>query len=184
VLQKHSIADLAGILGVSRTTVNKKIKKHGFNVVQEYVNSRPLKLILVSDEELQALKTEIELNRDDNTLLNNNAETNLNVSTVNKGVNSIKNQADTGNIVENILRHNETVLDQIRYYANSLVEAERNKVKLLEDLEKRKEDEYLKTMAENKQLREQNFQFQAETEKLRAENEKLVKKPKFKFWGA
>ena len=173
--QKYSISDLADILGVSRTTVNKKIKKHGFNIVQEYVNSRPLKLILVSDEELQALKKEIELIRDDNTVLNNNAETNLNVSTGNEGVNHAESRADTGNIVENILRHNETVLDQIRYYANSLVEAERNKVKLLEDLEKRKEDEYLKTMAENKQLREQNLQFQAEIEKLK-------KKPKFKFW--
>ena len=149
--EKYSISDLTRELGISRTAVNRKIKKYRFNTVQEYVDGRPLKLVELSREQLEALKKEAEINKCDSTVTHMGVDTNLNNSTLYQEheTHFIPNKT-----VESILEHSKTMLEQVRHYADQAIESERKQVKLLTNSESIKEQEYLRTQAENKQLQE------------------------------
>jgi len=166
MIKKYSVADLVGVLGVSRTAVNRKIEKHGFETVQEYVNGRPLKLVCLSNEQIEALKKEVEVFKSDNTDTRHSDETFVNNSSP---VQHSQNLMNTGNLLDSLMKHNETVLSEIRYYADRLVDTERNKVKLLEDSENRKDREII-------ELRALNITLQERIKLLDTENNQLKQK--------
>ena len=59
------------------------------------------------------------------------------------------------------------MLQEIRYYADAAINSERNKTKLLEDSERRKDDRLIELMAENKYLKEKNDLLEKENQQLK-----------------
>lgn len=121
-MNKYTINQLTDILGVSRTAVNRKIEKYKFDTVQEYVNGVLNKLIILTDEQIEALKKEVEHNKGVNTVTQHSHETKLNNDTSENIESSEKN-----------IKLFETMLTQVQHYADTAINAEREKTRLLED---------------------------------------------------
>ena len=128
-MKKYTINQLTQILGVSRTAVNRKIEKYGFNTVQEYVNGVANKLVMLTDEQIDALKKEIEAYKGVNTMSQHSYDTKLNNNTPEQ----IENNAVPKEMFE-------TMLTQLRHYADTAINAERDKALLLEDKSKENAD--------------------------------------------
>lgn len=121
-MNKYTINELTSILGISRTAVNRKIEKYKFDTVQEYVNGVSNKLVILTDEQLEALKQEALKNKGVNTVSQHSYETKLNNDTSE----NIEN-------TENQTKLFETMLTQLQHYADTAITAEREKTRLLED---------------------------------------------------
>lgn len=121
-MNKYTINELTSILGISRTAVNRKIEKYKFDTVQEYVNGVSNKLVILTAEQLEALKQEALKNKGVNTVSQHSYETKLNNDTSE----NIEN-------TENQTKLFETMLTQLQHYADTAITAEREKTRLLED---------------------------------------------------
>ena len=121
-MNKYTINQLTQILGISRTAVNRKIEKYKFDTVQDYVNGVLNKLVILTDEQIDALKKEVENNKSVNTVSQHSYETKLNNNTPE----TLENQSNTNGMFE-------TMLTQLRHYADTAINAERERTLLLED---------------------------------------------------
>lgn len=164
---KYSIDDLCKLLGRSRTAINRKIKKHNFDTVQEYVNGRSLKLVILSNDQLEALRKEVEFTSDNDTVIELGHDTKLNNITQDNTTKTVSNIDD---IMDRLMDHSETVLQQVRHYADRLIESEKEKVQLLTADSEFYKNEYFRLKFENEQLK-------ADLEKYKA---KWWNKPIFK----
>ena len=61
--RKYSISDLVTILGITRTAVDNKVRKYGFNTVKGYVDGRAKTLVMLNNAQLEALKNEVKKTR-------------------------------------------------------------------------------------------------------------------------
>lgn len=156
--KKYSISQLVSLLGISRTAVNRKIKKYSFDTVQEYVNGRPMKLVCVKDEELEALLEEVKHTKGGASTVSSDAKK-LDNTVLNElppyeekpeKAQPVNNSGEE--LVKKVLDQNEKILEQLQHYVDRVVTAE-SQLKLIETSEKNKEDEYLKIKAENEHLK-------------------------------
>lgn len=174
--RKYQINELVDILGITRTAVNRKVSKYSFNTVHEYVNGRKMKLVLISDEELQALQHEVGMSRQKNTVLGGGHDTHLNNSP--PGETLPKQRASGGSsdkLVEQIVSLSETVQkqsDTVQQFVDRMVNAEK-RVYLLENLENRHQEAYVQAEAQIKELTARNAQLREENEQLKAEIQRL-----------
>lgn len=171
-MKKYSINELAKILNVTRTAVNRKIDKYGFETVQEYVNGKPLKLVTLTDEQIEALKKETQYFKNVNTVSQNTYETNLN----NVTPETQENFGNSSSLVE-------TMLKELRYYADTAINAEKEKVFLIEDKARQDKDTLEYYRGEISRLTQELNVIKQENEKLKEELSKkqlffgLFKKP-------
>ncbi|MDD3150167.1 MAG: hypothetical protein PHV68_04970 [Candidatus Gastranaerophilales bacterium] len=177
---KYQINELVEILGITRTAINRKISKYSFNTVHEYINGRKLKLIVLSSEELEALKHEVGVIKQKNTVSSNIHDTFLNktpnIDTYDELPKSVVNSEK---LIEQVINLSETVQKQsntVQQYVDRIINAEKQ-VYLLENLENKNQNEYLRIEAQNKQLRAKNEDLIKENAKLKEEIEKYNNKP-------
>jgi len=148
--KKLTISELSNELGVSVNTTWKKIKKKGLTTVKDTVNNREITFVLLDDEEYSALISETRSNNQvNNGGYNHNYE---DFETIHEGVNSPQIQADLVSLVEKVMDYSREMNGQVKEYIDRVIESEKQ-VKLLEDSESRKNEEYHKIMAENRELR-------------------------------
>lgn len=176
--QKLTVSELSQMLGVSVNTVWKKIKRRGLTTVKERVNNREITLIMLSDNELSALKQESfsssPINNGDD---NPNYEDSV---TIHEGVKMSNPPQDMIFLVESIMNYSRDMNNQVKEYVDRVINAEKQ-VKLLENLENRKTADFVEQQALIKQLQEELSEASGKIELLQKENEEL-KKRKFKLW--
>ena len=150
---KYPISELVRILGITRTAVENKIKKYSFNTVKEYVDGRPKTLVILSNEQLEALKIEVQKNKTVNTMESHTNETKLN------NVNTMENQSKTIDVFE-------SYKTELRYYVDRLLEEKEKNMLLLSDKLLTKEQDaefwknkYFELEQENKQLKKKSSFF-------------------------
>ena len=172
---KYQINELADILGISRTAVNRKITKYGFNTVQEYVNGRSLKLIIVSDKQLSDLKHEVGHSKQVNTVSPQFTTQDVNIS---QHDNTVSEQAEmlsgSEKLITQVINLAETVTKQsetVHQYVNRVINAEK-KVLLLEDIESRQKADFMELTAKVKELTEKNIQLEQDNIRLKEELQK------------
>ncbi|HSA06129.1 MAG TPA: hypothetical protein P5556_03010 [Candidatus Gastranaerophilales bacterium] len=157
---KYTISELAETLSVSRTTIEKKIRKMGIETVVKHVNNRAVKAVELTSKQLNEFGIEIS---------NETIETHNETSFV-----SQNSQLDQGEIVNKILEYSKGYNDRIESYIERALKAELQQ-KLIEDSENRKDKELIRLNAELKQVLEQSKQ-------LKRENEELKQKINKKWW--
>ena len=172
MIEKYSINDLVDILGVTRTAVNRKIEKYNFDARHEYVNGRKLKLIELSEEQLEALKQEIGFYKE--AAAESEEVVNTSVAMTNPNA-AIKNV----DLVNKLMEHHESVIKELRYYTDTIIENERNRVKLLQDSSRAKEVEFVQTQEENDLLKSQVNILEQKVLDLQIQ---LGSKSRFKAW--
>lgn len=148
--RKYSVSELSQELGVSVNTVWKKIKKRGLSTTKDTVNNRVITFILLTDDEYQELISE----RDQiNQVMKGDYNPNYeDFETIHEGVKVVQPQHDYVALVERIMDYSKEMNNQVKDYIERVIEAEKQ-VKLLEDSENRKEQEYYRLIAENKELK-------------------------------
>jgi len=156
----YTISQLCKDFSRTSTTIGRKIKKYKFEKEKNYVNGRLVNIVYLTEEEYSALKTEIELVDESITSL---SETNLNNSELDQpserlGGNSgeARNSGpEVTSLVQEVIKLSQLVQDQSnasKELIDRVINAEK-KVLLLTDSERRKEDDYNRVLAENKELR-------------------------------
>jgi len=140
-MPEYTINELTGILGLSRTAVNRKIGKYKFETGQKYVDGVSCKVITISDEELGLLKKEVEKWRGVNTVTRHSYDTNLN--NTNSQIESNGTSLTNDDIME--------MIGTIKEFANKAIDKAESQTKLLTDQSQSKEndvkyyqDEYFK----------------------------------------
>lgn len=148
--RKYTVSELSQELGVSVNTVWKKIKKRGLSTTKDTVNNRVITFVLLADDEYQDLISE----RDQiNQVMKGDYNPNYeDFETIHEGVKVAQPQHDYVALVERIMDYSKEMNNQVKDYIERVIEAEKQ-VKLLEDSENRKEQEYYRLIAENKELK-------------------------------
>lgn len=158
----YTITELCGTFNRSSTTIYRKIKKYKLALEKNYVNGRRVNLVYLDDEQFEALKKEIELfnEPDTSTLENdlkniNNSELGNNANTSEKRSTEIPDQSINTNTSELSKLVGEVVsLSQLVQKQSTTIErlskelGEKDaKLMLLEDSEKRKNNDYFELKA-------------------------------------
>lgn len=151
--KEYKVADLAGLLGVAPKTIYKYIERGELVTVQCIEKGRKVTKVKISDDELLSFKQTYfslpEENVSNQQVIDGNYEEILtSYEVVNEG-----KKDKTIEIIDKITsftlqvtnQHN----DQLREYIDRVIESEKQ-VKLLEDIEKRKETGYLEQISELK----------------------------------
>jgi len=173
----YTYKQLEGILNTADSVVRKKVEKYQFTTDKKFVNGRKQIVIFLSDEEIAEIKHEIEENKkifgnkksDVNHFKSDKITENIQAETiVNKDI-EVQQNPDLIKLIFN-------EVDKIhKSYKDEIVNVSLQN-KLLIDSEKRKEDEYLKQIAE---LKAENIRYKSDNEALKNENEKLKQKTFF-----
>jgi hypothetical protein len=177
--KKLTVAELSQVLGVSVNTTWKKIKKRGLTTVKDMVNNREITFVLLEDGEYEELVSESSVHHPVNSLgYDSNYE---DIDTIHEGVkmpsSSFDSHVDVFSIVERVMDYSKEMNNQVKEYINRVIDAEMQ-VKLLEDSENRKNNEYHRISAENKELR---LKFEI-LEKENLELKEKIKKYEAKWW--
>ena len=167
--KKYSIAQLAGILGVTEPAVRKKIKLNGnvkryknrFEVVEEEINGRPTTLILLDDEELQSEISASKMNKNKFSS-NSNVEETYTEDIENVDYIDVTPEKPTAqqNSLNAIFEFTERYITRSENVYERLIEEKENNIKYLELLDKNKEDETLKAQALLKVAEAKNKRYQ------------------------
>ena len=167
--RKLTVSELSQTLGVSVNTTWKKIKKRGLTTVKDTVNNREITFVILNDDEYDDLVFEPRstggINKGDH---NPNYE---DFETIHEGVKVSQTGSDIVNLFEKVMDYSKDMNDRIKEYVERVIEAEKQ-VRLLEDSEHRKDEEYHRLIAENREL------------KLKvAELEEKIKLHESKWWN-
>lgn len=147
--KEFTVAEFSKILNTSVNTAWKKIKKNGLITIKKPVNNREITFVLLNDDQYNNLISENETTNNINNNLNNpNYEDYV---TLHEQVNIPQNQIDLVSVIENVMSYSRDMNNQIKDYVDRVINAEKQ-VKLLEDIEKRKDDEFIKSQAKIKEL--------------------------------
>lgn len=152
--KKLTVAELSQVLGVSVNTTWKKIKKKGLTTVKDTVNNRDITFVLLTDGEYDELISDSSVHNPINGVgYESNYE---DFETIHEGVkvpsSSFDSHVDVNSIIERVMDYSKEMNNQVKEYINRVIDAEMQ-VKLLEDSENRKDSEYHRITAENKELR-------------------------------
>ncbi|MEI7475544.1 MAG: hypothetical protein WCK67_12285 [bacterium] len=178
--RKLTVSELSQALGVSVNTTWKKIKKKGLTTVKDTVNNREITFIELTEHEYDDLMSESSVNIPIN---NGGYDSNYeDFETIHEGVkvssSPYEPQVDVISIVERVMDYSKEMNNQVKEYINRVIDAEKQ-VKLLEDSENRKNDEYHRLIAENKEL----ISKVALLEKENAEFKEKLEKYEAKWWN-
>lgn len=153
--EKYKVSELAGLLGITPKTAYKVIEREQLITSKDIVNGREVTHIIISNEDILGLKQKY--------IKNNVGKDTVNVGhyedilTDNEYTVSRENIAVPIQILQEMQQYTITVNNQhreeLREYIDRVINAEKQ-VKLLEDSETRKENEYL---AKIKQLESENI---------------------------
>jgi len=148
--KKYTVSELSSKLGVSVNTTWKKIKKGGLTTVKESVNNREITFVLLDDDQFSDLINDGTIS---NPINNRDYEHNYeDFETIHEGVNLSQTPSELIMLVDKVMDYSREMNNHIKEYVERVVESDK-KVKLLEDSENRKNDEYHRLIAENKSLR-------------------------------
>ncbi len=161
---KYTISELAEALNVSRTTVEKKIKKMGIETVVKHVNNRAVKAVELTGKQLSEFGIE-------QSFKSSNESIETSFETIPENSVSQLNQTE---IINKILEYSKGYNDRIETYIERALKAELQH-KLIEDSELRKDKEISRLSANLKQVSEQLKQ-------LKQENENLKEQINKKWW--
>lgn len=206
---KYTISELVSILNTPDNVVRKKVKIYQFPTDKEVINNRLIDVVFITTAQINALKQEIEINKQKYKVRKDQINTDPSV---------LLNQPE---IIEEPKKETELnndslklLLEELRYYSNRLIEKSEDSVKFLtsdnefyknkyfelqyEANQIKSDNELLKKQLEElqnkiKQLEETNQKQQTELsnssdqlKKLQEENAKLKqeldKKSKWQFW--
>ena len=142
VLTRYSISELAKVLDISRTAVLKKIKKFGYETVSDEINGRNITLVPLTESQVNVLKNDVKKYKG----FTQGVTLDLTSAT---GKESVSVNEAGMDVLKQVLKQFDTYNTQLQTYVNRLIESE-SKVKLLEDSEQRRENEYLSQIAELK----------------------------------
>jgi len=148
--KKLTVSELSAKLGVSVNTIWKKIKKRGLTTVKDTVNNRIITFVLLTDEQLNdLLQDQISINQVNN---GGNSQNYEDSETSYEGVINTGKSSEAIALMDKILEFSKDMLSETKVYLDRAATAEAQ-VKLLEDSENRKNSEYHKLIAENKELK-------------------------------
>jgi|GEM_PF-5567297 len=155
--EKYPISELVRILGVTRTAVVNKIKKYSFNTIKQHVNGIPKTLVILSHEQLEALKIEVQNNKGVNTIKSQGVETKLNND------NTMSNNGISEETLENVMTN-------FKHYVDKLLEEKDKNYLLLTDkvMTQEKDAEHWKNQYFEIEIDKENLQI-----RLNQQNEKV-----------
>lgn len=158
MVQKYTISELAGLLNVSYNTAKKKVTKKGYKTVKEEVNNRSTTVVMLSNDQLNDLIENTEVNKQKYFASNNSSM-------------SIQEEVIEGEKVEPETHSSQTELLQFFREFNA---------QLNEQYEKRlKSEKQLYLLEDKTRVHEQEINiYKEELNKLRAENKMLMEKQK------
>lgn len=169
-MNKYKVSELAEILGVSEPAIRKKLKRGVYNTVEETINNRKVTLIKLDDNELSEMIEQAKVNK----TIHSTVE-----PTYTNRTENVTNQINQADILEKIIelseRYNNNMQNVYEKHSEQIAHLN-SQVLLLEDSEKRKDNEYLKQIQE---LRAENQRLHNQLENVTEELEKERKKP---FW--
>jgi len=146
--KSYSFKDLMTILQTGYSVVEKKVKKYKFKTDKQVINSRLTTVVLLTDSELEALKQETEFNK-------NKYSPNNNILTSDNSAHNVQPE----NVDTPTIEFIKSLVEKIEDKNNKILHEKDKQLLMLEDIEKRKENEYLQQIAElkgiNQQLTEQ-----------------------------
>ncbi|OGI18067.1 MAG: hypothetical protein A2287_05110 [Candidatus Melainabacteria bacterium RIFOXYA12_FULL_32_12] len=159
MVKAYTIAELSKILKISVQATNKKVdklerdKNYNIKTTKELINNRLTKIIFLSDDDIKQL---IETTNSIKQVVQHINQFNKPNQEVDQEVYQPEvnqfNKPAYEEILTRVLDYSEKTNHQIQDFANRLIESE-SQLKLLIDSETRKEHEYLRVQAENKQLK-------------------------------
>lgn len=166
--RKYTVNELKDIINLSHQGIYDRVKLSKFNTVKERVDSRMTTFILFNEDEWNQLIKEVGYRIKDESTLNqfNNQINDFDSSdstTLNKSEKQ-SSQTELAKIMFEGFNNFTQQLNQLRDGYEDKVLNLSLQTKLLEDSEKRKENEYLKQIAE---LKAENIQLKNENEKLK-----------------
>jgi hypothetical protein len=174
--KKLTISELSRELGVSVNTIWKRISKRGLITGKEIVNNREITVITLSDEEYSDLINEKKHSQPINNTVNNTIyEDSLSVNNTVNTSKPLSGQVDLVHVVESIMNYSRDMNNQVKEYVDRVINAEKQ-VKLLEDIENRKEAELHRLIAECKTLEDRNALLIEQNANLLSEKQSLSKK--------
>jgi len=177
--KKLTISELSRELGVSVNTIWKKISKKGLITSKEIVNNREITVITLSDEEYSDLINGKKHSQHINNGVNNTIyEDSLSVNNTVENQKALSGQVDLVHVVESIMNYSRDMNNQVKEYVDRVINAEKQ-VKLLEDIENRKEAELHRLIAECKTLEDRNSLLIEQNANLIAEKQALNEKAAF-----
>jgi len=173
---KFTVSELSRLLGVSVNTTWKKINKRGLITDKQLVNNREITVVTVDDEQLKELLAETSsVHQVNNPINNTNYEDSLSTHEVHEGVKVASNQPDMVQVIESIMNYSREMNNQVKEYVDRVINAEKQ-VKLLEDLENRKNADYLEISAKCRELESRLRDLEAQNAELKAENKEYTSK--------
>lgn len=181
--KKLTVSELSSLLGVSVNTTWKKIHRKGLLTDKEVVNNREITVVLLTDDEYNDLISERNIsdpfiNQVNNPNYEDNVIFNEGVNDVNPSVSSVNSGVNINDLMDRVINYSLEVNNQMKEYVDRVINAEKQ-VKLLEDLERRKDDDFSRMQAEIKELKALNEQLVIDNNTLK---EQLEKKKGFAFW--
>ena len=172
--QKYSIAELARILDVTQPAIRKKITGKGkekrykkrFEVVEEIIDSKPIQLILLNDEELQGEISAAKINKNkfsnNNTVSETYAEDIENVDYID--VTPEKPSAQE-TFLNNVYEFTERYINRSENVYKMLLEEKDRNIKMLEILDNNKVDEVMQAKSQQQAAEQKLVEVQKETDK-------------------
>lgn len=181
--KKFTVSELSRLLGVSVNTTWKKINKRGLITTKEVVNNREITVVVLNDDQFNELISESTGTQGVNNTVNNPYyEDTLPVNNHNEPVDNMYSQptgalqgADMVAVIESVMNYSKEMNDQVKEYVERVINAEKQ-VKLLEDVESRKENQYLELTARTRELEGSIANIEDENNRLKLENEELREK--------
>lgn len=174
--KRLTVSELSNILGVSVNTTWKKIKKKGLTTLKESVNNRVITVIEVTQDELDTLMDEQNVNNPANKgVMNQNYEENDTIYTPYEAQPQNLNNSEAYSLMQMVMNYSKEMNDISQAHMDRIIEAE-TKVRLLEDSENKSMSHFHEISAENKQLKERNKELETKVQELEQRLEKLDKK--------
>ena len=189
--RKYTVNELKDIINLSHQGIYDRVKLNKFNTVKERVDSRMTTFILFNDDEWNKLIQEVGYRIKDESTLN---QFNNQINDFESSDSTVLNQSEKQSSQTELAKIMFEGFNNFTQQLNQLRDGYEDKVlnlslqtKLLEDSEKRKENEYLKQIAEfkaenerlAKEMQEKTLLLQDEIKSLQDENEKLKQKTFF-----
>lgn len=152
-LNFYTYKELSGIIGVHENIIRKKPKKYQLKTDKKLINGRNVEVVYLTENQLQALKQDIEYNK---KIFGKNQSVNNRLESVNKQKQTseqvVREQAEKqASQPDELISFMKEVLEKTEAITNRLITAE-SQVKLLTTLESSKDEEINRLRAENKQL--------------------------------
>lgn len=147
-----TVSELSRQLGVSVNTTWKKIHKRGLRTGKQLINNREITVVILDEEEYNELINEnigsLPIN---NTVNNLDYEDTLQSEDVHEGEKVTPAQGDVVQIIETVMNYSKDMNEQVKEYVDRVITAEMQ-VKLLEDSENRKKQDFIEIRAKCKEL--------------------------------